>query len=156
MTAPGQTAELVDAGVIRFRRSSKAAKNQPKKKSKPAPYVYTLSSGRTVLAGRNNRENDWLTTKRAAGTDIWLHTKDIPGTHVILLLDREEPTEQDLLEAAQIAAYHSKGSASGNVPVDYTKVRHVKKPAGARPGMVIFTHNKTLYVDPKLPDPVKD
>ena len=73
---------------------------------------------------------------------------------MILLLDRDEPTEQDLAEAAQIAAYHSKANASGNVPVDYTKVRHVKKPAGARPGMVIFTHNKTLYVDPKLPEPV--
>lgn len=142
--------ELVDAGVIRFRKSSK---NAPRRKSKPSPYTYTLTSGRTVLAGRNNRENDWLTLKRASGTDLWFHTKDIPGTHVILLLDREEPSEQDLLEAAQIAAYHSKGSSSGNVPVDYTKVRHVKKPAGARPGMVIFTHNKTLYVDPKLPDP---
>lgn len=141
-------AELVEAGVIRYRRN---AKNQPRRKSKPAPYTYTLSSGKTVLAGRNNRENDWLTLKRAAGTDLWFHTKDIPGTHVILLLDREEPTEKDLLEAAQIAAYHSKGASSANVPVDYTKVRHVKKPAGARPGMVIFTHNKTLYVDPKLP-----
>ena len=71
---------------------------------------------------------------------------------MILLLEREEPTDQDLLEAAQIAAWHSKGNASANVPVDYTKVRHVKKPAGARPGMVIFTNNKTLYVDPKLPE----
>ena len=72
---------------------------------------------------------------------------------MLLLLDREEPTDTDLAEAAAIAAYHSKGSASSNVPVDYTKVRHVKKPSGAKPGMVIFTHNKTLYVDPKLPDP---
>ncbi len=140
--------ELVDSGFIRYRKSQK---NAPRKKTKPAPYSYTLTSGKTVLAGRNNRENDWLTLKRADGTDLWFHTKDIPGTHVILLLERGEPTEQDLLEAAGIAAYHSKGSASGNVPVDYTKVRHVKKPAGARPGMVIFTHNKTLYVDPRLP-----
>jgi len=142
-------AELVEAGIIRFRKS---AKNQPRRKAKPSPHSYTLSSGKTVLAGRNNRENDWLTLKRAAGTDLWFHTKDIPGTHVILLLEREEPTDQDLLEAAQIAAWHSKGNASANVPVDYTKVRHVKKPAGARPGMVIFTNNKTLYVDPKLPE----
>lgn len=143
-------AELVDAGLIRYR---KKAAGQPRKKAKPSPYAYQLSSGKTVLAGRNNKENDWLTLKRASGTDLWFHTKDIPGSHVILFLDRDEPTDQDLAEAAQIAAYHSKASASGNVPVDYTKVRHVKKPAGARPGMVIFTHNKTLYVDPKLPDP---
>lgn len=140
--------ELTDAGLIRYRRS---AKNAPRKKSKPAPYEYTLTSGRKCLAGRNNKENDWLTLKRASGTDLWFHTKDIPGSHVILFLDQGEPSEEDLFEAAQIAAFHSKGSASGNVPVDYTKVRHVKKPAGARPGMVIFTHNKTLYVDPKLP-----
>ncbi len=144
--------ELVDAGLIRFRRSQK--KNAPRRKAKPAPWTYRLSSGKTCLAGRNNNENDWLTLKRASGTDLWFHTKDIPGSHVILLLDRDEPTEQDLAEAAAIAAYHSKGSASANVPVDYTKVRHVKKPAGAKPGMVIFTHNRTLYVDPKLPDPV--
>ena len=143
--------ELVDAGLIRYR---KKAANQQRKKARPAPYSYQLSSGKTVLAGRNNKENDWLTLKRASGTDLWFHTKDIPGSHVILLLDRDEPTEQDLAEAAQIAAYHSKANASGNVPVDYTKVRHVKKPAGARPGMVIFTHNKTLYVDPRLPGPV--
>ncbi|MBQ9015368.1 MAG: NFACT family protein [Firmicutes bacterium] len=142
--------ELVDAGLIRYR---KKAANQPRKKAKPAPYTYRLTSGKTVLAGRNNKENDWLTLKRASGTDLWFHTKDIPGSHVILLLDREEPTEEDLAQAAGIAAYHSKASASGNVPVDYTKVRHVKKPAGARPGMVIFTHNKTLYVDPELPQP---
>ena len=142
-------AELVDAGLIRYRKKG----NQPRKKAKPSPYSYRISSGKTVLAGRNNKENDWLTLKRASGTDLWFHTKDIPGSHVILLLDRDEPTDEDLAEAAQIAAFHSKASASGNVPVDYTKVRHVKKPAGARPGMVIFTHNKTLYVDPKVPDP---
>ncbi len=139
--------ELVEAGLIRFRRSDKLRH----KKTKPAPYKYPLTSGKTVLAGRNNKENDWLTTKRAAGSDLWFHTKDIPGTHVIMLLDGQEPTEEDLAEAASIAAYHSKGSASSNVPVDYTKVRHVKKPAGAKPGMVIFTHNRTLYVEPKLP-----
>ena len=143
--------ELVDAGLIRFRKTKKGA--SPRRKNKPSPWTYQLSSGKTCLAGRNNNENDWLTLKRAAGTDLWFHTKDIPGSHVILLLDREEPTDTDLAEAAAIAAYHSKGSASSNVPVDYTKVRHVKKPSGAKPGMVIFTHNKTLYVDPKLPGP---
>lgn len=104
-----------------------------------------------MLAGRNNKENDWLTLKKASGTDIWFHTKDIPGSHVILFLDGSDPTDEDLFEAASIAAFHSKGSDSENVPVDYTRAKYVKKPSGSRPGMVIFTHNRTLYVTPKLP-----
>lgn len=139
--------ELVESGFIRFRKS---ARRLPKNR-KPKPLSYTLPSGSTVLAGRNNKENDWLTLKRAASSDIWLHTKDIPGSHVILLTEGREPSEEDLFAAASIAAYHSKGRGSKNVPVDYTRVRHVKKPGGAKPGMVIFTHNKTLYVDPQLP-----
>ncbi len=140
--------ELIDSGFIRFRKTRK----EQKKAARPKPHSYTLSSGKTVLVGRNNNENDWLTLKRAASTDIWLHTKDIPGSHAILLLEGTEPTEEDLFEAASIAAYHSKGADSENVPVDYTKVRYVKKPSGAKPGMVIFTHNRTLYVTPKLPE----
>lgn len=104
------------------------------------------------MAGRNNKENDWLTLRKASSSDLWFHTKDIPGTHVILFLDGEEPTDEDLFETASIAAYHSKGSASENVPVDYTRVRYVKKPSGAKLGMVIFTHNRTLYVNPGLPE----
>ncbi len=139
--------ELTDSGIIRYKKS----RSRTQKKSKPSPYSYTLSSGMKVLAGRNNNENDWLTTKKASSTDIWMHTKDIPGSHVILFTEGKTPSEKDLFEAASVAAFHSKGSASENVPVDYTKVRYVKKPAGAKPGMVIFTHNKTLYVDPALP-----
>ena len=142
--------ELVEAGYIRYRRPPK---NGAKKKYKPQPYTYTLSSGRTVMAGRNNNENDWLTMKKASGQDLWFHTKDIPGSHVILFLNGNEPTEEELFETASIAAYHSKFASSANVPVDYTKVRYVKKPSGSKPGFVIFTHNRTLYVDPKLPDP---
>ena len=104
-----------------------------------------------MLVGRNNKENDWLTLKKAASTDIWLHTKDIPGSHTVILLEGSEASETDLFEAAAIAAFHSKGADSENVPVDYTKIRYVKKPNGAKPGMVIFTHNRTLYFDPKLP-----
>ena len=104
------------------------------------------------MVGRNNNENDWLTLKKAAASDIWFHTKDIPGSHAILVLNGQEPTEEELFAAAAIAAYHSKGADSENVPVDYTKVRYVKKPSGAKPGMVIFTHNRTLYVNPKLPE----
>ena len=140
--------ELVENGFIRYRSTRK----RPGGKSRPNPYDYTLPSGIRVLAGRNNKENDWLTTKRASGSDLWFHTKDIPGSHVVMLLDGKTPTDRDLADAASIAAFHSKGKRSSNVPVDYTLIRHVKKPSGARPGMVIFTHNKTLFVDPKLPD----
>ncbi len=139
--------ELIDSGFIRFRKTRK----EQKKAAKPKPHSYTISSGKTVLVGRNNNENDWLTLKKAAGTDMWFHTKDIPGSHAILFLEGAEPTEEELFETAAIAAFHSKGSTSENVPVDYTKVRHVKKPSGAKPGMVIFYHNRTLYVTPKLP-----
>ena len=140
--------ELVDCGLIRYRKSKK---DHPGRKTRPTPYSYTLPSGFTVLAGRNNRENDWLTLKRASGSDLWFHTRNIPGSHVILLTEGKEPSEEDLILTARIAAYHSKASGSANVPVDCTKVRHVKKPAGAKPGMVIFTHEKTYYVDPELP-----
>ncbi len=142
--------ELTDSGYIRFRKNRR---EQPGK-SRPKPYSYTISSGKTVLVGRNNKENDWLTTKKASSSDMWFHTKDIPGSHTVLLLGGEEPSEQDLFETASIAAFHSKGSESENVPVDYTKIRYVKKPGGAKPGMVIFTHNRTLYVNPKVPETV--
>ena len=139
-------AELTESGYLRQRKSR--TKGARPGKTKPKPHSYTLPSGATVLVGRNNKENDFLTFKRASSTDIWLHTKDIPGSHVILLTEGSAPSEEDLRCAAQIAAYHSKGRNSANVPVDYTKVRYVKKPAGAKPGFVIFTHNRTLYVDP--------
>lgn len=140
--------ELIDTGFVRYRKS----RQKQQKKDKPSPHTYTLSSGKRVMAGRNNKENDWLTLKKASSTDFWFHTKDIPGTHVILFTEGQEPTEEELFEAAAIAAYHSKGSDSENVPVDYVKVRHVKKPSGAKLGMVIFTNNRTLYVNPKLPE----
>jgi len=141
--------ELIAEGFLRRRKNQKSQKKQAK--SKPASYKYTTSSGLKVLVGRNNTENDGLTFKMAARTDIWLHTKDIPGSHVILFTGGGAPGETDILEAASIAAFHSKGRSSANVPVDYTLVKHVKKPGGAKPGMVIFTNNRTVYVDPKQP-----
>ncbi|MDF3001417.1 MAG: fibronectin/fibrinogen-binding protein, partial [Bacillota bacterium] len=89
--------------------------------------------------------------KTASPKDVWFHTKDIPGSHVILFTEGKGLTETAIFEAAAIAAYHSKGRDSENVPVDYTQVRHVKKPNGAKPGMVIFTDNRTVYVNPRLP-----
>jgi His/Glu/Gln/Arg/opine family amino acid ABC transporter permease subunit len=102
-----------------------------------------------ALVGRNNKENDMLTFKIASGKDIWFHTKDIPGSHVILITEGKSITETAIFEAASLAAYHSKGRESENVPVDYTQVRYVKKPTRAKPGMVIFTNNKTIYVNPQ-------
>lgn len=138
--------ELEEQGFVRARKQSK----RKKKKFRPSPIKYRTSDGFEVLVGRNNKENDYLTTQLAAKTDLWLHTKDIPGSHVIVRLGRSEATETTIFEAAGIAAYHSKARASENVPVDYVKIRHVKKPAGAKPGMVIFTDNKTVYVNPAL------
>lgn len=141
-------AELINGGYIKRRANA----SKTKLASYP-PHEHKSSDGFRILAGRNNRQNDILTLKTAGSKDVWLHTKDIPGTHVILFTDGREPTENALYEAACVAAYYSKGKMSENVPVDYTLVKYVKKPSGAKPGMVIFTHNKTLYVPPQLPKP---
>ena len=114
------------------------------------------SDGFRIYAGHNNRENDELTFKLADKKDLWFHTKDIPGSHVILHTDGRQATETALFEAAAIAAFHSKGRDSENVPVDYVPIRYVKKPNGAKPGMVIFTNNRTLYVNPALPSRSSD
>ena len=139
--------ELEESGLIRHRGNSR--KNRKPVKQEPIKYV--TSDGFTVLVGRNNKENDILTLRTAAKTDLWLHTKDIPGSHVIVRTEGKAPTETAIREAASIAAYHSKARASENVPVDYVLVKYVKKPGGAKPGMVIFTDNNTVYADPKLP-----
>ena len=101
-----------------------------------------------MLVGRNNRENDQLTLRQAADMDYWFHVKNIPGSHTILVTNGVEPSEQAITEAAQLAAFHSKASASAQVPVDYTRVRHVHKPQGAKPGMVIYDHYRTAFVTP--------
>ena len=144
--------ELEQTGYVR--RRQKAAQRK-KKGTGPEPLKYTLSDGTQVLVGRNNIENDWLTMKFASKTDVWMHTKDIPGSHVIVRLE-DGRNVNDLpaaliYEAASIAAYHSKAGSGDNVPVDYVPVRYVKKPNGSKPGMVIFTHNQTVYVKPQLP-----
>lgn len=144
--------ELVETGFVRFRKTPGR-----KKKIKPTPIHYTLSDGTDVYVGRNNNENDYLTLKLASKTDVWMHTKDIPGSHLIIKMNDgrnvDDLSAELIYEAASIAAFHSKAGSSANVPVDYVPVRYVKKPNGAKPGMVIFTHNQTVYVDPKLPTP---
>ncbi len=139
--------ELTENGYLRPR-----GKKAPKKNLKLPPHEYRTTGGLRILAGRNNKQNDQLTFHTASSTDIWLHTKDIPGSHVILHTEGTEPEARDIYEAASVAAFHSKANQSSNVPVDYVRVRYVKKPSGSRPGFVIFTHNRTVYVDPALPE----
>lgn len=136
--------ELTESGYL---RRKKINKNKTKKKQEP--YTYVTSDGFKVMAGHNNSENDFLTFKIAKNKDIWFHTKNIPGSHVVLFPEGNNVSETALFEAAALAAWHSKGKDSENVPVDYTLIKYVKKPAGAKPGMVIFTNNKTLYIKPK-------
>ncbi len=140
-------AELVENGILK-RRSTR----EKTKKQKIQPLEYFTSSGKRILVGRNNRENDILTFRTASSRDIWMHTKDIPGSHVILFTEGAEPTEEEIFETASVAAFHSKARLSGNVPVDYVKVKYVKKPNGAKPGFVIFTNNRTVYTDPARPE----
>lgn len=145
-----------DLSQIRLELSEQGYIKTQKGKQKPPqalpPIEYTTSDGFKVLVGRNNKQNDKLTLKTARKTDLWFHTKDIHGSHTILVLDGKEPTDTAITEAAQIAAYHSKAQQSNNVPVDYTLVKHVNKPTGAKPGMVIYLTNKTAYVMPSLPN----
>jgi predicted ribosome quality control (RQC) complex YloA/Tae2 family protein len=142
-------AELIENGFLK-----KKNVRERDRKLKLRPYEYHTSSGKRILVGRNNRENDILTFKTAGSRDIWMHTKDIPGSHVILFTEGEEPSETDIFETAALAAWHSKAKLSGQVPVDYMRVKYVKKPNGAKPGYVIFTNNSTVYVTPY--DPKKE
>ena len=136
--------ELYRAGY-----ASKLAGYKPQKQSKLRPMQYKTSGGYPLLVGRNNVQNDELTFRIAEKQDIWFHVKDIPGSHVIMVTDGEEPSERDYTEAAELAAYYSK--ATGDlVAVDYTSVKNVKKPQGAKPGFVIYKTNYTAYVKPTL------
>lgn len=125
------------------------SKNKNKKLNKEyIPIEYKLENF-TLLVGKNNVQNDYLTTKLARSNDIWFHTKDIHGSHAILITKGETPSMDVLIRCAQIATYYSKGRMSSNVPVDYTPIKYVKKPSGSKPGFVIYTHNKTINVTPK-------
>ena len=137
-------AELRENGFLK--RSGKE-KKELKRATKPREF--RTSGGWRVLVGRNNRQNDQLTTKTADYRDLWLHTQKIHGSHVILCCQGQAVPEEDLLQAARLAAYFSQAKDSANVPVDCAAVRYVKKPAGARPGMVTYTNARTLYVTPE-------
>ena len=109
----------------------------------------TSIEGYKILIGKNNRQNDYLTTVLASKTDLWFHVKNIPGSHVIVFSGGNVVSEETVLQAALLAAENSKAAKSSNVAVDYTQIKYVKKPNGAKPGMVIYTTNKTVYVTPK-------
>ena len=116
------------------------------------PPMETEYDGYTILIGRNNKQNDKLTLKTAAKDDLWFHTKDIPGSHVIIKKKQGQTIPDEVIaKAAQYAAYYSKAKEADKVPVDYTEVKQVKKPSGARPGMVIYFEQTTLFVRPEAP-----
>ena len=145
--------ELAEEGYIK--RSTNAVKKQKAETSKPMHFV--SSDGFDIYVGRNNTQNDYLTLKMANSSDIWFHTKDIHGSHTVIKLglDKDVP-ERTILEAAGLAAYYSKARESSQVPVDYTTIKNVKKPNGAKPGMVIYEGYNTVYVTPKCPDYFKE
>lgn len=134
--------ELSDAGFVKI-----STKNT-KKVIKSVPTKFMSSDGFVIYAGKNNIQNDFLTLKTANKTDLWFHTQKIHGTHVILINDGRDIPEQTMLECAMISAYNSKAKNSSNVPVDFCPVSHVKKPRGAKPGMVIYDNYNTIYITP--------
>lgn len=155
-----KNANTVNNHVYNIKESNKAKKTQSKENSSIQPEK-CLVDGYTVFVGKNNKQNDYLTCRIAQNSDIWFHTKDIHGSHVVLKLDNEPINSNKLdiskttvpssvlYKCASLAAYYSKARMSQNVPVDYTYIKYVKKPNGAKPGMVIYTNNKTLYVNPQ-------
>ncbi|MCY9668019.1 NFACT family protein [Paenibacillus alginolyticus] len=135
--------ELMEQGYVRDRNKKQRKK---KKKDKPALACYLSSEGVPIYVGKNNTQNEYLTNRLASSMDTWLHTKDIPGSHVVIRSDSF--SETTLMEAAQLAAYFSQAKQSSQVPVDYTAIKHVHKPNGSKPGFVIYVNQKTLFVTP--------
>lgn len=133
--------ELADQGFMKQRKNHKKKKN-----AQIQLQTYRSSDGDTILVGKNNKQNDYLTNKKAQKSHIWFHTKDIPGSHVVILNDH--PSEETIKEAAMIAGYFSKAGNSGQIPVDYTEIKNVHKPSGAKPGFVTYDNQKTLYATP--------
>lgn len=141
--------ELKQVGYVKDEKGSKQHK-----KREPEPLIFISADGIPIYVGKNNRQNEFLTLKKAGKDDLWFHVKDMPGSHVVV--PYASPPDKTIQEAALLAAYYSKGKNSANVPVDFTRIKNVRKPKGAKPGMVIYDSNKTLYITPqknKLPLP---
>jgi predicted ribosome quality control (RQC) complex YloA/Tae2 family protein len=139
--------ELMDNGYLKQHKRKMTAKGK-QKIVHSKPMEFRSSAGLTILVGKNNTQNDRLTMKDADKRDIWLHTQKIHGSHVILKTGGAEPDDRSLTEAAMLAAWFSQARESSQVPVDYTPVKVVKKPAGAKPGFVIYNTYNTMYVTP--------
>jgi predicted ribosome quality control (RQC) complex YloA/Tae2 family protein len=137
--------ELAEEGYLRIKHKRG---QKSKQQQKILLEKYTSSDGTEILVGKNNKQNDYLTNKVAKRDEIWLHTKDIPGSHVVIR--SKEPSNETLAEAANLAAYFSKSKNSSSVPVDYTRARYVKKPNGSKPGFVIYENQQTLFVTPDV------
>jgi len=135
-------AELEQFGYVKPTRSRRQIKNLPPSK----PLKFTSSEGIIILVGKNNLQNDKLTAS-AQPDEIWMHAKNIPGSHVIIV--SENPDRQTMEEAASLAAWYSSARSSGRVAIDYTRRRYVRKPGGAKPGFVIYTHQKTVIAQPR-------
>ena len=120
----------------------------PRKSSAPSVAEFRTSGGYRVLCGKNNVQNEYITHRLAGKNDYWFHIKNLPGSHAVMFTGGEEPSEFDFTEAAEIAACFSKGADGQNVEVDYTQVRNVRKPAGAKPGFVIYHTNWSCVVTP--------
>lgn len=140
--------ELTEQGYLKNKDYTGRNKSRINKKPASEPLLFTSSDGYTILAGRNNKQNDRLTMKIAKDNDIWLHTREIPGSHVIIRTGGSRVPERTIQEAAILAAYFSQARDSENVPVDYTRRKNVKKPRGAKPGYVIYEQQRTAVVTP--------
>ncbi|MGL5695249.1 MAG: Rqc2 family fibronectin-binding protein, partial [Peptostreptococcaceae bacterium] len=137
--------ELVKLG---YSKASGKLKSKKETALTTKPHEFVSSDGTIIFVGKNNKQNDYLTLRIADPDDVWMHTKNIPGSHVIIKCAGKEVSEQTVYEGAMLAAYFSKSKMSAQVPVDYTKRRYVKKPSGSKPGMVIYETNSTMYVTP--------
>ncbi|MEG1312422.1 MAG: NFACT RNA binding domain-containing protein [Romboutsia sp.] len=141
--------ELTKVGYLKARgKNNKKVNINKETKLTTKPHEFISSDGFTILVGKNNKQNDYLTLKVADNNDIWLHTKNIPGSHVIIKTEGKDVTDETIIEGAMLASYFSKAKMSSKVPVDYTKKKNIKKPNGVKPGMVIYDTNNTVYVTP--------
>lgn len=144
--------EICENGLFKINSKANIKKNKINKKKTNdvyEPLIYNVD-GFDLYVGKNNKQNDYISTKLGKNEDLWFHTKDIRGSHCLLKCNGQKVQEHTILACAQIAAYYSKAKLSSNVPVDYCFIKDVKKPASSKPGMVIYKNNKTLYVNPKV------
>ncbi|MDO4287662.1 MAG: NFACT RNA binding domain-containing protein [Eubacterium sp.] len=150
-----QSTELTELDEIRheythseFYKKGRGAKDFKQKLTASKPLHYISSEGFDIYVGKNNYQNDYISTKLGVDEDCWLHVKDIPGSHVLIVADGRFITEATVLEGGMLAAYYSKAKNSENVPVDYVEFKYLKKPKKSKPGMVVFTNQNTMYVTP--------